>query len=254
MDATSIFNNFTAALGGAATLNLHGLETRRIKTAEEIRNEWLALRRGKFTASEFHRIMTYQGKAGLPAGAKSYAEEKAIERLTEFTPDGFVSADMQWGIDNEADAIEAFSKATGHIVTATGQNQAFLALGADIGGTPDGIIPVLNSGVEVKCPKSKNHVRNFLVVDAESLKTESPEYYWQVQGLMMISGSKEWYFISYDPRFLNAEMRLYYARIDRVETDIHDLRIRLDLAIQHRNDMLHKLREWHERQNRNRRD
>lgn len=206
-----------------------------IKSPEEIRAEWLKLRLGKFTASEFHRLMAYQGKPELPKGGQTYAIEKAIEILTDSQPDGYISPAMQWGIDHEAEAIQAFMDATGIEVSNHGHRQVFLQMGPDIGGTADGLIPKLSSGVEIKCPKSKTHLDYMEITCADDLKVIAPEYYWQCQGLMKINMChSHWYFVSYDPRFRIPSLRLHVAKIERCDLDIEDLMDRLDMAIKHR--------------------
>ena len=240
---SSLFSTFNAAPGGAVLPLLSSASAgAAIKSPDDIRREWLMLRLGKFTASEFHRIMGYQGKSEFPKGGQTYALEKAIEILTEFQPDTYVSPAMAWGIEKEPEAVAAFTEQTGLVVAAHGAGQMFLHLGPDIGGTPDGLIPSERSGIEVKCPGSKAHLDNLLISDAESLKAIASEYYWQVQGLMMINNSSKWYFVSYDPRFLDKRLQLHIAIIKRVDADIRDLRIRLDMAIQCRNEILKRYR------------
>jgi hypothetical protein len=210
-----------------------------IKTAEEIRKEWLLQRRGKFTASEFSRLITYPNKNELPAGAKTYALEKAVELMTEIDEnESFISYEMQWGIDHELEAIQALAELTGLSVKNTGTKQELIALGDDIGCTPDGLIIEEKAGIEIKCPKSKTHFNYRLIRCGAELKTEAPEYYWQVQGSMHITGFDHWYFASFDPRYKNPSHRMHYVVIDRNEDDIALLEQRLLMAIVHRNYLL----------------
>lgn len=221
----------SAVLGGSGVDLLAAKRGEAIKTAEEIRQEWLQKRRGKFTASEFYRLMTYPGKNELSSGAKAYVLEKAVETMTVMDDsEGFINAEMQWGIDHELDAISAFTAKTGEIVTCTGIKQTFLTLGDYAGGTPDGLIGH-HAGVEVKCPKSKTHFGYLSIQTAEDLKAAEQKYYWQIMGCMMITGFDYWYFISYDPRFLDANKRLHFVKIERNDEDIGMLGIRLAAAI-----------------------
>lgn len=239
----SLFNQFQAAQEGAALPSIDLAKAGAvIKSPEEIRREWLKFRLGKFTASEFHRLMTCQGKNELPKGGKTYAAEKAIELLTDFEPDSYVSPAMQFGIDQEPEAVKAFMDKTGLEVVAHGDGQVFLQLGPDIGGTPDGLIPSRQSGIEIKCPNSKNHIEYMDILGAQTLKEIAPEYYWQCQGLMLINDSDYWYFVSYDPRFKNEKLRIHIVKIYRDGIDIANLRTRLDMAIQYRNEILEKLK------------
>lgn len=71
--------------------------------------QWLLQRRGKFTASEFSCLMTFEEKdEHLPAGAKTYCEEAAIELLTTPSIDfenTYVSDSVQWGKETELEAV-----------------------------------------------------------------------------------------------------------------------------------------------------
>lgn len=210
-----------------------------IKTTEERRAEWLLQRRGKFTASEFHRLMASPGKNELPTGAKTYAKEKAVELMANMDEtEKYISVDMQWGIDHEVEAIELFAELTGYSIEKTGDFQEAIALGDDISCTPDGLILGEKIGIEVKCPKSKTHFDYCLIKSAQDLKEIAPEYYWQVMGSMHITGYDRWYFISYDPRYKKPEDRLHFISIKRDEQDISLLEQRLLMAIVYRNLLL----------------
>ena len=151
------------------------------KQAKEL--AWLQQRRGKFTASEFHRLMTYEKKGvHLPDGAKNYAESKAIELLTNFdenTPK-FRNEYTDWGNSYEVEAVETFMKVKGLTVENYGDNQEFIDAG-ELGCTPDGLIGD-EFGIETKCPDSKTHINYLKFQYAECLKKDCANYYWQVQG------------------------------------------------------------------------
>ncbi len=223
-------------LGGADLSKLR--KSAPLKTAEDIRRDWLLERIGKFTASEFHRLTTAPTKDVLPVGAITYATEKVVEVLTEFIDDGgYVSDAMQWGIDNEVKAIAEFEKRTGFAVTRTGTRQEFIAMGDSIGGTPDGLIGN-QSGVEVKCPKSVTHFKYLAINNGDDLKRIAQEYYWQVQGLMMLAGCSHWYFISYDPRYKKDSDKLHSVLINANEEDQEFLIKRLKQAMELKGELL----------------
>ncbi len=213
----------------------------KIPTAAEIRAEWLMKRRGKFTASEAHRLMANGKTAGeLSAGAKTYCMEKAVELLTEFDQsDGYISPAMQCGMDQEHNAVEAFMEATGINVKNHGREQVFIELGPDAGGTPDGIYP--GGGVEIKCPNSLTHLGYFDITSGETLKAIEPKYYWQCTMLMLVTGASQWHFISFDPRFKNPVHRLHIALIEANQDDIAKLISRLDMAIKYRDEIVRRM-------------
>lgn len=233
-----------------------------IKSPEEIRNEWLAARRGYFTASCAGQLMGYEDKDELPAGAKTYAKKVAIERMTKFNPDrpnGFKSAAMQWGNDTELQAIAAFEAETGLVCSDTGENQEFLIsyFGVTlndkgelnrppmIGGTPDGVIygygdydRYIESGVEIKCPNSETHFDYLQIETQKKFKEVCKDYYWQIMQLMLCAEVQHWYFVSFDPDFIDESKRLKILRIDRNEADISKLVKRLTLAIDYAKSLI----------------
>jgi len=211
-----------------------------LKTAEEIRRDWLLERIGKFTASEFYKLTTAPTKKELPVGAITFTGEKVVEMLTEFLEERFVTKDMQWGIDHELEAIEEFEKRTNFKVDKTGINQELITLGKNIGGTPDGLIGK-DSGIEVKCPKSTTHFKYLNVANQEDLKNVCADYYWQIQGVLYITGRKSWYFISYDPRFKNKAQQLQFIEVKPDKEDQKFLKDRLTLAVFYRDYLLEKV-------------
>ncbi len=194
--------------------------------------EWLKQRWGKFTASEIHRLMASPSKDELSKGGITYAQEKAVEVLTEFSPDFFISYDMQWGVDHELDAVDRFSAESGVTVEFTGEDQRFmLSEDGSWGGTPDGVIfDMPDTGLEVKCPKSRTHLIYMDITDAMSMKDVKPDYYWQCQSLIELHKADFWYFASYDPRFMNEQHQIHIAKIERVQSDIDFMLRRVELA------------------------
>ena len=211
-----------------------------LKTVEEFRKDWLLERIGKFTASEFYKLVTYPKKTELSTGAITYATEKVVDLLTEFFDDDFISWDMQWGMDHELDAVAEFEKCTGLKITLTGKDQQFIQLGQNLGGTPDGLIGK-NSGAEIKCPKSTTHFKYLGITNQDELKNTCPNYYWQIQGLLYITGRKFWYFISYDPRYKNKNQQLHFIQIKPNLADQVFLYERLEMAIDYRDYLLLKM-------------
>jgi len=241
MNAQDISRFEQSILNGGADLSVFD-KSAPFKTAEEIRRDWLLERIGKFTASEFHKLTTAPTKKELPVGAITFTGEKVVEMLTEFLDEGFVTKDMQWGIDHELEAIEEFERRTNFKVYKTGINQELITLGKSIGGTPDGLIGK-DSGIEVKCPKSSTHFQYLSITNQEDLKKTSPNYYWQIQGLLYITKRTSWYFITYDPRFKDKEQQLHFIEVKPNAEDQKFLVERLAMAIEYKSYLLIKMRE-----------
>ncbi len=207
------------------------------------REAWLQSRRGKFTSSEFHRLMGYADnekyQTQLTKGGFSFAYDKYLECITSESK-GFSTASTEHGKEYEVEAAVQFMEETGIEITNFGKEQQFIELGDHLGCTPDGIIGE-DAGFESKCLDSKTHDHYLnVIIDVDSFKKTCPNYYWQIQGSMYITGRKKWYFVCYDPRFTNPEEQLLILKVERNEKDIENLRNRLRLAISYKLSLLKK--------------
>jgi len=230
--------------------NLPDLSQAVVSTAEFDKHEaWLKSREGKFTASNCHKLMTYEDKPEeFPKGAMTYVEEIVIEILTNGRgKESYKSDDMDRGNDKELEAVERFENETGLVCYATGEDQKFVELCTYFGGTPDGLFDEvkmregteINGLIEVKCPKSKTqlfYLRNLKT--ATDLKKHCTNYYWQMQGNFLSTGRTTGYFISYDDRFVNPEQQILILKIDRNDDDIAKLKKRLQMAEKHKQELL----------------
>lgn len=190
---------------------------------------WHAARKGKVTASCFGRLFgTAKEKNAylkqLREGAKSFRSEATT-----------------WGKANEEEARAQYMMATGEQVIEVGfmERADWLRVGA----SPDGIVPSKEAcptppfsegepniwatgeiigGVEIKCPYDPS-------VHLRYQKYGIPEmYYWQVMGCMWVTGAEWWDFVSYNPRLMRWEDRLYYQRLLRDPVAFEQLEKALD--------------------------
>jgi hypothetical protein len=173
--------------------------------------EWLAARCGVASASRFGAVMATI-KTGEAAERRNYKTDLIVERLTGRPLDGFQTAAMKQGIEREPFARMAYEAHTGHIVQEVG----FCRLeDIEAGASPDGLI-VEDGGLEIKCPERSAHLR-YLQQEAEP-----PEYTWQIQGGMWVTGRQWWDFASYNPDFPE-RLQLIVRRIKRDEAAIKKL-------------------------------
>lgn len=146
----------------------------------QLSDEWFALRRDKLTTSTFSTALGFwKGNRRLELWQeKVYATELDIkvEPSKRFA--------MEWGVMNEASAIEKYKSITGREVSSMG-----FAIHSEkrlgwLGASPDGI---LAGGIlEVKCPYNKGKPERALPWST------MPFYYMpQVQGQMEIM-DREW--------------------------------------------------------------
>lgn len=158
----------------------------KIHHVEQGSPEWLELRLGIPTASEFDRLLT--PKTRKPAAARfKYRAELLAEWLLGYPLDSGSTAFMERGTGLEAEARRWYEFETG----ATVQRVGFITRddGA-CGGSPDGLVGE-DGGLEIKCPAAVQHVLYML--------GEEPDYVGQCQGAMYLTGRPWWDFLSYNP-------------------------------------------------------
>lgn len=182
-----------------------------MQTDEQRTDEWYEARLGKATASNFSAIMA-RGKNGELAARKNYRAQLVSERLTATKADNFSSASMQWGVETEDTARLRYELRSGNTVEDCG---FFAHEKLQAGASPDGLVGE-DGLVEIKCPNSATHI--------DTLKRQDipPQYYWQVQGQMWITGRKWCDFVSFDPR-MPANAQLFIKRIERDDEAIKTL-------------------------------
>ena len=183
--------------------------------------EWLALRLGRPTASEFHRIVTPTGK--LSTQSRAYAHRLVAERLLNRPMDSIDN--LQWvahGKTNEAAAGKMLefehdmqTRAVGFITTDDGQ----------IGASPDRLIVGMNGAVEIKCCSPQVHV-------GYMLDGFGADYIVQVQGQMLVGEFD--FVIRYG---FHPEMPSVFERTNRDEPLIARLRTALDEFNDRREEM-----------------
>lgn len=145
--------------------------------------EWHQARCGKVTMSRAKDLLT-QGKGKT---RQSYILDVAAERLSGESIEGYYGLDMERGNFLEPHALQAFTEATGQKMQTVG-----FVLHDDerIGCSPDALSEP--AGVEIKCPKPRQHLRN---IYGDGMK----DYYPQAQGCMWVCERKHWYIVSFCP-------------------------------------------------------
>lgn len=174
---------------------------------------WHAARCGVASASRFAAIMATI-KSGEAAERRNYRTDLVVERLTGRPLDAFTSTAMKQGIEREPLARLAYEAETGRSVHEVGFCRHDEI---DAGASPDGLIGE-NGGLEIKCPERTAHLR-YLQQEAEP-----PEYTWQIQGGLWITGREWWDFVSYNPDFPE-HLQLIVRRIRRNELAIKSLAV-----------------------------
>jgi hypothetical protein len=186
------------------------------------------------------------GELTLSAGAKTYAEEKAMELLfgeDEYEPQ-LQTLDMKRGNDRESGACADLAMRLDTDLFCTGDNQRFIPWGNDAGATPDGRIGSVDGVTfDVKSPKRANHLSNILTVTGnESLFKASPIYYWQQQCQIAAAEQDYGYWVSYNPTAHSHRARLHIVRIDRNQADIDKMAQRVAMAAEYRDEIIKRIR------------
>ena len=157
---------------------------------EQGSEEWLAARLGIPTATGFENIVTATGKKSA-----SYIKYMAelIEESILGGGDTFKSGFMERGNQLEPQARAAYEFLTGNDVIQVGG--VYLNEDREVMVSPDGLIPSLKKGLEIKCPKMSTHIRYLLEGGVPA------EYVIQVQANLWVTGYESWYFVSYCPDY-----------------------------------------------------
>jgi hypothetical protein len=176
--------------------------------------EWHAARCGIPTASSFDKVMAVGRGNSESVTRRNYIAQLVVERLTGKQPGGgFENASTRQGKEREPLARRAYYLKTGNLVEEVG-----FCLDDEIacGASPDGLVED-DGGLELKCPEINTHME-YLLRDGMP-----PEYRWQVQGNLMVTGRKWWDFCSYNPDFPE-HLQLLVRRVRRDDIAIMTLR------------------------------
>ena len=177
-----------------------------IITQYSCEEDWLNARLGIPTASRFSDACSRLKSGEMSQAGKDYALELLAERLTGEKADKFTSFEMQWGKDQEEFAILELEQKLGVRINQTQYYFATkeIAPGCVVGATPDAVSD--DYLFEIKCPKTVNHLKNRL----EFISGIPDKYVHQVGGQSMIFDKKV-ILVSYDPRLLDADLRLSWV-------------------------------------------
>lgn len=158
----------------------------RVHRCDQGSEEWLALRAGRPTASEFDSLITPLGKIKTGDAVDTYLGKKLAERWLGRPLQWWRGGEMDQGNILEDEAIPYVEMKLDIDIDRVG----FVTTDDDkVGASPDGLIR--ETGIEIKCPQPHTHVGYLL---DNVLPTE---YIAQVQGGMCVTGAASWRFVSY---------------------------------------------------------
>lgn len=172
---------------------------------EQGTEEWLTARLGIPTATGISNIVTPAGKKS--ASYNAYLAELVAESI-EGLSESFSSDSMERGNRLEPQARMAYEFETSNDVIQVGG--VYLNSDKDLMISPDGLIPKLKKGLEIKCPKMKTHIKYLLEGGVPT------EYIIQVQSALWVTGYETWDFVSYCPEYEKQTLYIYTAQRDPV--------------------------------------
>lgn len=159
--------------------------------------EWLDIKAGKFSGSDFHQYMGMLKTGKLSETAKKELYKKVLENFG-YRFETFQTPAMLIGIEREPTARETYSFIYGKDIKEVGfVDKEELHAGC----SPDGVIYDDNDPekiaeiIEIKCPSVETFVS---YLDDEFMK---PEYETQMQFNMFITGADVCHFVVYHPDF-----------------------------------------------------
>lgn len=172
---------------------------------EQGSEEWLQARLGIPTATGFENIVTATGKKS--SAQIKYMAELIEESIIGLQDESFKSRFMERGNQLEPLARSAYEFITGNAVTQVGG--VYLDENKEVMVSPDGLIPELKKGLEIKCPKMSTHIRYLLEGGVPS------EYIIQVQANLWVTGYDTWDFVSYCPEYQKQPLYIFTTHRDQ---------------------------------------
>jgi hypothetical protein len=181
---------------------------------------WIKARIGCCTGSRMRDVLavsTDKKRLGEPLKKRlDYAMELVAERMTDAAASHFVTDAMQWGLDHEAAAREAYEQVTGNTVLDAG-----FVLHPRIeffGASPDGFVDS-DIVTEFKCPTTTTHLAWMMA------GVVPEEHKPQLISECAVTGRRIADFASFDPR-LPPRQRIFIRRyiptpeeVERIEME-----------------------------------
>jgi predicted phage-related endonuclease len=196
--------------------------------------EWIAARIGRLTGSVASDMMA-KIKSGEAAGRRNLRVRLALESITgKSLEDQFVSADMQIGMEREAQSLAIYEANTGQLIERTGFLRSEMIMA---GCSLDGFVSNRKGIVEAKNPKAATHLAYLRSGEIPS------DYAWQCTHNLWVSGADYCDFISYQPDFPE-DLQYLCVRLERDARaiDAYDTAARTFLAeVKVEIDQIHEL-------------
>lgn len=155
--------------------------------AEQRTNEWLQLRLGRPSASQFHRVVSAKGNR-TDRTAQTYKWQLLAERIfgVSFAPKIDRIPAVRHGVQYEEPARAALAKQIGRNVSPGG---VVMTRDRKLLASPDGWVEDIP--VEIKCPQVPGQLEN--------LSSKPIDYWPQIQGQLLVAQADSMIFWSWHP-------------------------------------------------------
>lgn len=191
--------------------------------------EWDLARLGSLGASRIGDALSKLKRGDRTAKADDVLWDLIAERITGL-PTKRTNA-LQWGVDHEAEAREAYAFLTNAAVTQVGLIPHPRLERAH--ASPDALVGD-DGGLEIKCPTSATHLRT---VHAQAIPEDHlPQLFW----CMACSGRQFWDFLSYDPR-CPPGLQMFVGRVQRDDKVIAQMEKEAEALLAERDDIYEAL-------------
>jgi putative phage-type endonuclease len=195
---------------------------------EQGSDEWHAARKKSIGGTGISKIITSKGDRSKQRS--DYLYEKASQILTGKSKPLFKTYEMQWGTDHEPEARDLFSLIKNTTVLECAMIWSDESKTNHV--SPDGYFIIdEESGLEIKCPMLKNHVK---YLENGKLPTA---YILQVQSSLALTGWKSWWFMSYFP-----DVKPFILKVERDESLIKIIKAEVKIFLRDLNNLIKELK------------
>lgn len=188
---------------------------------------WFEARLGSVGASSFSKIITSTGKPS--DSAKKLLYRLAGEAVSGISEETYSNHHMERGIAMEDEARKFYELVTDNTVHQIALCKSDIP---HVHVSPDGIMPDIKRGLEIKCPSMPVHVEYLI---KNNLPTK---YKAQVQGSMFVLGYDTYDFISYYP-----SIKPLIITVERNEEFIARLKEELERFVYDLDRLVKKIKE-----------
>lgn len=203
---------------------------------EQRTDEWYDVRLGRFTASDFYKLLVENKKKdGFGEVALKHMYSKASDIINGQKRE-VSSKSLEWGV-----YYEPYAKAELMLLFGDVKDIGFIEYGNHSGASPD----MINEDYifEIKCPyEFDNHLQNIRINTVEEFIKLRWEYYVQIQWQMFCAKKKGGYFFSYYPMKKN---KLIF--ITRDEQLIEKCKQKLEAAVLIKNELIESYNNYEQK-------